>query len=290
MNSGWRLSRWVDSGAKWLLAWLAGEVSRWIATKQEEVTSRQWDYVEGMMAEYEQLLQQWHKQGMSDATILLRLCPKSLDALQGICYLAIDRYVEAIRLFLHANNEFLLLLESIDVSPISTLRLKKLFRWLHYLTGNIRYPIPKVRIRLSPCTQVTYWDAKAKETFGWTEQDALGKSAVGLFVPWIESGSERIMTSHLEDVCQFRDDFSLNVNQNQNAEGQLFWMFWVNVPVTDSTGKITELLSVGMRTDEPELMHRMVKLWRKWRRFRRTVWVMRHYLRKAKKYGLKYLE
>ena len=282
MSSGWQLNGWVDSGAKWLLARLADEVERWIAIKQEGVTSRQRDYVEGMVAEYKHQLLEWHEQGMSDAKILLFLLPKSLDTFQGICRLTIEGYVEAIRLFLHANDEFLSLLESIDISPISTLHLKKLFRLLHYLTGNVRYPIPKVRVRLSPCTQITHWDAKAEETFGWSEQDALGKGAVGLFVPWIESGSGRIMTAHLEDVCQFRDDFSLNVNQNRNAQGQLFWMFWVNVPATDSTGKITELLSVGMKTDEPELMQRMVKLWRKWRRFRRTSWLLRRYTNSMK--------
>lgn len=281
MKNGFQLRGWIDSGAHWLLTKLTAGIHIWLATRREGSTYRQREYIEGMLAEYAYESSQWYQQGMSNVKVLLLLLPKSIDACRGICCLTIERYLEAIRLLLHANDEFLTLLETVDASPVSTLRLKKLFRLLHHLTGNIKYPVTKVRIRLSPIAQITHWDAKAETLFGWTAQDVLGKEAVGMFVPQIESGTGRAMASYLQDICQFRDDFSLNVNENQNAQGKCFSMFWVNVPLIDSSGDISELLCVGMKTDDPELMRKVVKVWRRWRYFRRTSWIVRRYIRKT---------
>ena len=84
------------------------------------------------------------------------------------------------------------------------------------------------------------WNNSAHKVFGYTAQEAIGKSATELIVP------ENIIND-LDIVYEKLKNLSggeRNTNKNKTKEGKIIICDWYNVPLKDSSGKVTGVASL----------------------------------------------
>jgi len=263
------IREWLNQISNWLLTQTSDAVTLWLISIREHGIPQHDDYIEALIGEYAEMRRDWSRKGLSESAILLSLLLKTFDILKGIGWLMLDRLAEGMSLFLHANDTLLTLSDFANPSQSSFLPgLKRLLRLVHYASGNASKTILKAKISLSPIGQIIGWYDNAQFIFLFHHDDILTRDAISAIVPAVDSsGCNQV--NHFLDVCSFQDDYSLNVNQNQDAEGNQFWMLWANVPIRNQSGEVVELLSVGMKTHDPGLMKLLVRIWRGWRKFRR---------------------
>jgi hypothetical protein len=262
------IREWLNQISNWLLTQTSDVVTLWLISIREHGIPQHHDYIEALIGEYAEMRREWSRKGISESAILLSLLFKTFDILKGIGWLMLDRLAEGMSLFLHANDTLLTLNDFVNTPRSASLPgLKRLLRLVHYASGNASKTVLKAKISLSPSGQVIGWYDNAQFIFRFHRDDILTREAISTIVPAVDSSGGN-QVNHFLNVCSFQNDYSLNVNQNQDAEGNLFWMLWANVPIRNPSGEIIELLSVGMKTQDPVLMKFLVTVWRGWRKFR----------------------
>ena len=96
------------------------------------------------------------------------------------------------------------------------------------------------------CTgNVTFFNEFAQRFFGYSEEEILGKNAVGTIVPLVESTTGRDLKRMIEEIGRDPGRYAANVNENMRRNGQRVWIAWTNKPVRDENGRIVEVLCVG---------------------------------------------
>lgn len=80
--------------------------------------------------------------------------------------------------------------------------------------------------------------------FGYSEKDLIGKNVMGSIVPYEES-SGRNLKSLIEEITSNPLAFEQSTNENIKSNGERVWISWTNRIVTDDTGKVKEILSIG---------------------------------------------
>lgn len=91
---------------------------------------------------------------------------------------------------------------------------------------------------------ITFINRFAKEFFGYSEKEILGRSISGTIVPLTES-SGRDLSSLAQQIFENPDAFVMNENENIRKNGDRVWISWTNKAIRDSEDEITEILSVG---------------------------------------------
>ena len=98
------------------------------------------------------------------------------------------------------------------------------------------------------------WDAKGRVVFmnpyglrffGFEADALIGKNVLGTIVPESESISKRDLVQLMEEIRKDPDRFRNNENENVTRDGRRVWIYWTNRAITDSEGRIVEILSVG---------------------------------------------
>jgi len=98
------------------------------------------------------------------------------------------------------------------------------------------------------------WDAEGRivfmnpyglKFFGYDAQDLIGQNVMDTIVPERESISKRNLTDLMIDIQKDPDRFRKNENENITREGKRVWIYWTNRAITDTDGRIVEILSVG---------------------------------------------
>ena len=84
----------------------------------------------------------------------------------------------------------------------------------------------------------------AREFFGYSEEEMLGKNIIGTIVPATES-TGRDLSSLAKDIQENPGAYVLNENENIKKNGERVWVTWTNKAITDNNGRIVEILSVG---------------------------------------------
>jgi PAS domain S-box-containing protein len=220
-----------------------------------------------MLAEFAVMQHEWRRQGCSDFKLLLRLLPSSFDFVGGVIRLAWARLMRAASTLIYSFEQLMLLqhpvneVESIHDAPgLVILAL----RGLHQMTGSAGRRASHVLLRLSPTAAVTSWDSDAEALFGFSYEEILGQQAVTTFVPEVETGGRK-MPELLLKVCTAPHQYNLNFNENQDRQGNRFWMLWVNVPEYDVNGELTGTVSLGIKVQDPEVMKVLIDLWQWWK-------------------------
>jgi PAS domain S-box-containing protein len=91
---------------------------------------------------------------------------------------------------------------------------------------------------------ITFVNRFAREFFGYTGEEMVGRKIVGSIVPLTDS-SKKSLASLADDVFENPEAYLLNENENIRKNGERVWISWTNKPVLDDEGKIVEMLSVG---------------------------------------------
>lgn len=92
--------------------------------------------------------------------------------------------------------------------------------------------------------KITFINRFAKEFFGYSEEEILGRNIIGTIVPTTES-SGRDLSSLVQDIFEKPEAFVLNENENIRKNGDRVWISWTNKAIPDSLGNVVEILSVG---------------------------------------------
>lgn len=79
--------------------------------------------------------------------------------------------------------------------------------------------------------------------FGYSREEMIGKDS-RMLLPEIES-SGRSLTSLVEDILEYPENFMNNENENIKKNGERVWITWSNRAITDECGKIIEILAIG---------------------------------------------
>ena len=80
--------------------------------------------------------------------------------------------------------------------------------------------------------------------FGFTAEELVGRNVCDTIVPqWQEDGANlrEMMGQIFENPAAFRD----NINQNIRKGGERVWIAWSNQPISDESGRVLEMLSIG---------------------------------------------
>lgn len=106
-----------------------------------------------------------------------------------------------------------------------------------------------VILRLDTHGVITFANQHALAFFGYTEDELIGRHAVGSIVPPQET-SGRDLAVIVEQIVRRPDDFHANSNENMRKNGERVWMEWTNSGIYDAEGNLKEFLAVGIDATE----------------------------------------
>ena len=92
---------------------------------------------------------------------------------------------------------------------------------------------------------ITFFNRRAEEVFGFPRGEILGKSVIGTIVPAAES-SGRDLDTLLYEIVSHPDRFLKNRNENITSSGERVWISWTNRAICDETGFPVGVVSVGL--------------------------------------------
>lgn len=104
-------------------------------------------------------------------------------------------------------------------------------------------------LRWDPAGCILFLNDYGQRFFGYTEDEILGRSVVGLIVPETET-SGRDLAHLMEDILHHPENYVSNENENMRKDGARVWVTWRNHPRFDEAGRLVEILSTGIDTSE----------------------------------------
>lgn len=93
--------------------------------------------------------------------------------------------------------------------------------------------------------KVTFFNEFAQQFLGYREEEILGKNVVGTIVPEKEF-TGRDLAALMKKIQRDPASFEYNENENVKRNGERVWIAWKNKPVYDESGRLVEVLSVGI--------------------------------------------
>jgi len=90
---------------------------------------------------------------------------------------------------------------------------------------------------------IKFFNEYAQATFGYTEEEILGKNVLGTIVPETDTFG-RDLIDMIETICHDPDAFHDNVNENITKDGRRIWIRWGNRSIYENN-RIVGILSIG---------------------------------------------
>jgi len=104
-------------------------------------------------------------------------------------------------------------------------------------------------LRWDPDGRIVFLNEYGQRLFGYTSDELIGHSVLGLIVPDTES-SGRDLVAMIQDILRHPERYAANENENVRRDGERLWIMWRNTPITDADGRLVEILSTGIETTE----------------------------------------
>jgi len=104
-------------------------------------------------------------------------------------------------------------------------------------------------LRWDPEGRVIFLNDYGQRLFGYTNDELVGRSVLGLIVPDTES-SGRDLVAMIRDLLHHPERYLSNENENMRRDGERVWITWRNTPIVDAEGRLVEILSTGIDTTE----------------------------------------
>jgi PAS domain S-box-containing protein len=104
--------------------------------------------------------------------------------------------------------------------------------------------VNSVILRMNAKGTITFFNRFAKELFGYTRDEIIGRDIVGTIVPETESTGRDLKEMILE-IGRNPAKYKNNVNENVKKNGERLWINWTNKPVLDEEGQVVEIMCIG---------------------------------------------
>jgi len=104
-------------------------------------------------------------------------------------------------------------------------------------------------LRWDPEGRVIFLNEFGQRFFGYTNEEVVGRSVLGLIVPDTES-SGRDLVAMIHDLLRHPERYLSNENENMRRDGERVWITWRNTPIIDAEGRLVEILSSGIDTTD----------------------------------------
>ncbi|MBT8490391.1 MAG: PAS domain S-box protein [Deltaproteobacteria bacterium] len=112
---------------------------------------------------------------------------------------------------------------------------------------------------------VTFINEYAQRFFGYSENEILGKNALGTILP-TEDNTGKKMTIMIDDIGRHPERYVYNENENMRRNGERVWIAWTNKVIRDETGSVVEILSIGNDVTERKIMQEKLRESENWYR------------------------
>src|SRR5262245_40684383 len=104
-------------------------------------------------------------------------------------------------------------------------------------------------LRWDPSGHVIFLNDYGQRLFGYTSDEVVGRSVLGLIVPDTES-SGRDLVAMIHDLLRHPERYLANENENVRKDGERLWITWRNTPIVDADGRLIEIRATGIDTTE----------------------------------------
>ncbi len=102
-----------------------------------------------------------------------------------------------------------------------------------------------VILRVDPQGIIRFANERALKFFDYSEDELIGKHAVGTIIPEKET-TGRSLAAMVDEIREDPDRFRANANENMLKNGERVWMEWTNSGIYDESGRLKEFLAVGI--------------------------------------------
>jgi PAS domain S-box-containing protein len=113
-------------------------------------------------------------------------------------------------------------------------------------------------VRYDPVGNITFFNEYARKFFGFEEREIIGLNILGSIIPW-RSASGRDYRSMMIDYFRHPERYPTNEIENIRRDASRAWVAWTNKPIRDKTGRIVEILSVGVDVTQRKQAQRQVQ-------------------------------
>ncbi len=107
-------------------------------------------------------------------------------------------------------------------------------------------------LRWDPEGRVIFLNEFGQQLFGYSSDEIVGRSVLGLIVPDTET-SGRDLVAMIHDLLRHPERYRSNENENVSRDGKRLWITWRNTPIVDTRGRLVEILSTGIDTSDRKL-------------------------------------
>ncbi len=91
---------------------------------------------------------------------------------------------------------------------------------------------------------ILFFNDYALEFFGYQAGEVVGKH-INILLPG-EQSAGRDLSTLAKDILERPEQYAKVVNENIARNGRRFWMAWTNKALMDDTGRVTEVLAIGV--------------------------------------------
>lgn len=99
-------------------------------------------------------------------------------------------------------------------------------------------------MRLDPQGRITFFNEFAQTFFGYSDEEILGRSAVGAIVP-PRDGQGRDLAAMMAQLLANPEQHPTGENENLRRHGDRAWVTWTHKAIRDEQGRLTEILCIG---------------------------------------------
>ena len=108
-------------------------------------------------------------------------------------------------------------------------------------------------LRMDSGGQILYINKFGKDFFGFSEEEIIGKNAIGTIIPVTES-TGRNLKNMFSNIIRHPENYTHNENENTRKNGERVWVSWTNKTIIAENGNVPEILSIGNDITERKLL------------------------------------
>ena len=99
-------------------------------------------------------------------------------------------------------------------------------------------------LRIDSQGYLTYLNLFAANFFGYSREEIIGRPVVGTLVPPTDELGQNL-AEMMAGILANPNKYASNENENMCKNGDRVWISWSNQPITDSSGRLVEVLCIG---------------------------------------------
>jgi hypothetical protein len=101
---------------------------------------------------------------------------------------------------------------------------------------------------------VLHWSESAQQLFDFTTEEILNRQGIGMIIPEHEK-------KIIEGRLLLKPTFRLNLNENMDAQKNMFKILWINFPLFEKLAP-NRILCLAIFVPAPGLLAILIRLWR----------------------------